>query len=319
MPARRLAVIDLARGLAVVAMAVYHLSWDLSWFGFVDWPVAQGSGWRQFAAAIAGSFLFLAGISLDLAHHAGIRWRPFWRRFAVIVAAAAAVSLVTYFAFGDSFVRFGILHSIALSSLIALPFTRLPLWAAFAGATVFLSLPVWAASPLFDGQLFLWTGLGAPSFASVDYVPVAPWTGVTLAGLALSRSFRVLPVWQKLSGLAFSGTVGSFTRLIGRHSLAIYLLHQPVLYGLVWVVALQDPALDRAGRAFVGNCTMACQDTYDAPEICEAACGCTLSTLKADGIWEALNDDPENPDLRNRMNSRYAQCIADPEQIPPSN
>lgn len=141
MPTTRLAVIDLARGLAVVAMAVYHLSWDLSWFSLVDWPVAQGPGWRLFAGSIAGSFLFLAGVSLDLAHHNGIRWQAFWRRLAMIIAAAAAVSLATYFAFGSSFVRFGILHCIALSSLIALGFVRLPLWSVLAASAVFLTLP----------------------------------------------------------------------------------------------------------------------------------------------------------------------------------
>ena len=44
MRSTRLAVLDLARGLAVVAMAIYHFSWDLSWFAYVDWPVAQGTG-----------------------------------------------------------------------------------------------------------------------------------------------------------------------------------------------------------------------------------------------------------------------------------
>ncbi|WP_269580703.1 DUF1624 domain-containing protein [Roseibium sp. Sym1] len=319
MPTTRLAVIDLARGLAVVAMAVYHLSWDLSWFSLVDWPVAQGPGWRLFAGSIAGSFLFLAGVSLDLAHHNGIRWQAFWRRLAMIIAAAAAVSLATYFAFGSSFVRFGILHCIALSSLIALGFVRLPLWSVLAASAVFLTLPLWGASHAFDGEVWLWTGLGTPTFGSVDYVPVAPWTGVTLAGLALSRAFRVLKTWQGLSRFSFSSRIGRVTRLAGRHSLAIYLLHQPVLYGLVWIAVQASPAADRVGAAFVSNCTAACQETYDRPEMCESACGCTLERLKEDGIWTDLTAQPDNASLRNRLNTRYAQCLADPEQPPAVN
>ncbi|KZM47633.1 heparan-alpha-glucosaminide N-acetyltransferase [Labrenzia sp. OB1] len=316
MPSTRLAVLDLARGLAVVAMAVYHLSWDLSWFGFVTWPVAQGDGWRIFAALIAGSFLFVAGISLDLAHHTGIRRQAFLRRLVIVIAAAAAVSLVTWFTFGDSFVRFGILHCIAISSVIALPFTRWPLWTAAAAAAFVLSLPLWASSYVFNGQLWLWTGLGTPDFGSVDYVPLAPWAGATLSGVALSKLFRRAQVWEKLSAIRATDPAGRFIRFIGRHSLPIYLLHQPVLYGLVWTATLVAGDIDRAGNAFVRNCATACQESLGAPDICEQACGCTLAFLKADGIWTAINEDPENQSLRDRMNGRYAQCLSDPELSP---
>lgn len=318
MSSARLAVIDLARGLAVVAMAAYHLSWDLSWFGIVDWPVAQGPGWRSFAASIAGTFLFLAGVSLDLAHHDGIRWRSFLFRLLKIVLAAAAVSLVTYFTFGDSFVRMGILHCIAASSLLALPFVRLPFAVTALAAVFVLTLPSWASSFFFNGQALLWTGLGTPDFGSVDYVPLAPWAGVTLAGIALSRLFRERGLWAHLSRLRLTAPPGRFTRLLGRHSLPIYLLHQPLLYGLVWSVALLGPPVDRAGTAFVRNCSLACQDSMGAPDICEAACRCTLDFLQADGIWTALTVDPADPSLRARMNSRYAQCLADPELKPPA-
>lgn len=318
MSATRLAALDLARGLAVIAMAIYHFSWDLSWFSLVDWPVAQGFGWRSFAAMIAGSFLFLAGVSLDLAHHEGIRWRAFWRRLAVIVAAAAAVSLVTYFTFANNFVRFGILHCIAAASVIALPFIRLPVWAALAGALLLFTLPTWASSPVLDGQLWLWTGLGTPTFGSVDYVPIAPWAGVTLAGLALSKTFRRFRIWQAMSGVSFSGSAGRLTRWLGRHSLPVYLLHQPVLYGLVWAAAAAGPQVDRAANAFVGNCARACQESQGTEQICEAVCSCTLMKLQADDTWSLLLNDPEDPGLRAQMNSRYQQCLIDPGLEPPT-
>jgi len=316
MSSSRLAVIDVARGLAVVAMVVYHLSWDLSWFGFVQWPVAQGSNWRLFAGSIAGSFLFLAGISLDLAHHKTIRWPAFWKRFAMIAAAAAAVSLVTYLTFGDSFVRFGILHSIAAASLIALPFTRLPVWAAPVAAAAILTLPIWGSSPVFDGSLWFWTGLGITGFASVDYVPVAPWAGVTLAGLTVSRVLRLTGLWDKMAKAGFSDATGRGIRLLGRHSLVIYLLHQPVLYGLVWGAAQFAPEFDRAANAFVRNCSLACQETLGPKDLCEKACSCTLEKLKTDDLWSALNEDPQNLTLRSRMNETYAACLADPAAPP---
>jgi len=314
MPATRLAVIDLARGLAVVAMAIYHFSWDLSWFGLVDWPVAQGTGWRIFAGSIAGSFLFLAGVSLDLAHHDGIRWRAFWRRFAVIVAAAAAVSLATYFTFGNSYVRFGILHAIAAASLIALPFARLPLWSVIAASATILSLPLWATSSVFDGQVWLWSGLGAPDFGSVDYVPIAPWAGLTLAGLAFSRSARKLGLWDRLSSLRFAGKTGTATRFFGRHSLITYLLHQPALYGLVWATVTLAPEF-----AYIRSCSVSCHANLGAAAACESTCACTLTYLKSDDIWTALREDPTDPELRSQMSTRYRQCLADPTQVPQVN
>ncbi|WP_420333481.1 heparan-alpha-glucosaminide N-acetyltransferase [Roseibium sp.] len=319
MAAKRFAVLDVARGLAVIAMVIYHFSWDLYWFGFVDWPVAEGAGWKTFAGMIAGSFLLLAGVSLDLAHHEALRWRSFWRRFFLIAAAAAGVTLVTYFTFGSSFVRFGILHCIAAASLVALPFIGRPFWVALIAAVFLLTLPLWADSPAFDGQIWLWTGLGTPDFGSVDYVPLAPWAGVTLAGLALSGAFRQRETWDRLGRLSLSGRLGRTTQLMGRHSLAIYLVHQPVLYGLVWLVASLGPELDRAGDAFISNCASACQDTLGTSEICTAACTCTLDHLKADGTWTLLVTDPADQSLRTRMNDQYLLCLADPEQRPPVN
>jgi hypothetical protein len=58
---------------------------------------------------------------------------------------------------------------------------------------------------------------------------------------------------------------------------------------------------------------VACQDNLGAPDICEAACSCTVDRLKNDGVWTALNDDPTNQSLRARMNNSYVQCLADPE------
>ncbi|MBO9425526.1 DUF1624 domain-containing protein [Labrenzia sp. R4_1] len=308
----RLAVLDLARGVAIVAMAIYHFSWDLSWFAFVDWDVGGAPGWRTFAVSIAASFLILVGVSLDLAHHNEIRWRSFWKRFALIAASAACVSIGTHFAFGDSFVRFGILHCIAVSSLIALPFTRLPLLYALVSSAIILTLPHWASSSVFDGDMWLWTGLGTPAMPSVDYVPLAPWTGATLLGVALSKAIRQSAVMEPLKKMGFGGLAGRALRWMGRHSLPIYLLHQPLLYGLVWSVTLLGPNMDRTSRSFQTNCAQSCTKNIGNEALCVAACRCTLDGLKLENIWEPLLSSPQDPDLQTRMNQLYSACLAAP-------
>src|SRR5690606_2738746 len=106
----RLEAIDVARGLALVAMAIYHFAWDLEFFGYVPHAMTAQGGWKLLARCIASSFLFLVGVSLFLGHARGIRWRPFLRRLAMVAGAAAAISLVTWLAVPGGLIFFGILH-----------------------------------------------------------------------------------------------------------------------------------------------------------------------------------------------------------------
>ena len=89
---RRIDLLDVLRGVALLAMATYHFTWDLEFFGYLDRGLTGQGGWKLFARCIASSFLFLAGVSLVLAHARGIRWRPFGKRFAQVAAGAAAIT-----------------------------------------------------------------------------------------------------------------------------------------------------------------------------------------------------------------------------------
>src|SRR5690606_25132571 len=122
----RLEAIDLARGLALVAMAIYHFAWDLEIFGYAPPGMTAHGGWKLFARCIASSFLFLVGVSLFLGHAKGIRWPSFLRRLAMVAGAAAAISAATWIAVPGGLIFFGILHQIALASVLGLAFLRLP-------------------------------------------------------------------------------------------------------------------------------------------------------------------------------------------------
>lgn len=305
----RFHALDLARGLALVAMASYHLSWDLSWFGAVDWPVGEDEGWKTYARLIAGTFLFLAGVSLTLAHGQGIRWRAFWRREAVILAAAAAVSAGTWYALDINMVRFGILHCIAAASLIALPFVRLPAPVPLAAALLVFSLPFWAAGPAFDGPPWLWTGLGDPGFSSVDWVPLVPWAGATLLGVAAGHLLRHPDIKARASRWKPEAAPARLLCCGGRHSLAVYLIHQPVLFGTLWLVAATGLIEDRVSRDFQENCTLTCTAGGTGEASCERICACTLTAMKSDGLWDKLLGNPEDTGLLSQMNTSHAACV----------
>ena len=160
----RLAVIDLIRGIAVIAMVVYHFSWDLLDYSLIDVDVVNDPLWRAFAHVIAGTFLALVGFNLVLANRNGIRAVPYLRRLGIIAGAAALVSLGTYWFMPGAFVFFGILHMIAAASVLALPFLRAPVWVTLAVAAIAcLAAPSLLTSEFFDAAPFLWLGLSAAS------------------------------------------------------------------------------------------------------------------------------------------------------------
>src|SRR5882724_7861972 len=116
--AARLPLLDAARGFAVVAMVIYHFCWDLRYFGYIASDVEGALRWRIFAHSTAGAFLLIVGISLVLSTRRGFNAQKFLRRLGVLVAAALAITLVTYLLFPDSYIFFGVLHHIALASVL---------------------------------------------------------------------------------------------------------------------------------------------------------------------------------------------------------
>ncbi len=250
---QRLPWIDAARGGALLAMAAYHLTWDLAEFHWIDGAVVASRAFHFLGHGIAASFLALSGYSLVLARRARGKalWRDphYWRRWGQIVAAAGAVTLASYRLFPEAPIFFGILHCIALSSLIALPFVEAPVAVTILAAALAFAAPLLASS-LFDAPLWWWTGLSAITPASNDYRPLLPWLGFVLLGVGLARTPPARaekrgPAQPFITPLAF----------LGGHSLAFYLIHQPVLYGALALIGPQA-AIDEAG--FLAQCAAQC-------------------------------------------------------------
>lgn len=236
----RLALVDLLRGVAIVAMVIYHALWDLGprSRGLIALDAATNPVLTVAADLIAGTFLALVGVSLVLAHRRGIRWRAFGRRLALLVAASAVVSLATWFIDPATWVRFGILHCIAACSIVGLAFVRLPGWIAAIGAVAAFVAPGLLADPFFNHGAWLWLGLSTAVPPSVDYVPVLPWLGVVLAGIALAKAVLALRLEQTLAGWRPRRWLGRGLAVAGRWSLAIYVVHQPLLMGVFYLLAL---------------------------------------------------------------------------------
>lgn len=311
-PAKRLAWLDAARGMALIAMAVYHFTWDLDYFGYIAPGTAATGGWKIFARLIAGSFIFLAGFSLVLGHRGEIRWRGFWMRFGRIVAAALLISGATYFIFPSSFIFFGILHHIAVASLLGLLFLRLPVAVMLVCSAAAFAAPHFLRSASFDQSALWWVGLSSTAPRSNDYVPLLPWFGAFLLGMAASRIFLLRKSYAPVSPhQAVDGRWISLLAAAGRHSLAIYLLHQPILIALVFLfTVVMPPERPDPVESYRQSCVAACSVDRDAGS-CRVFCDCTLDQLLQGELFNGLNDGSINARTDARIASISQQCTAD--------
>ncbi len=279
--------LDHARGIAVIAMIVYHFSWDLSFHNLIETSVNDSTPWRVFARAIAGSFLFLAGVSLYLAHHRGIHWQAFLRRLGILVTAAGLVTLGTWYSFPQSYIFFGILHCIALASVICLAFLRAHWIVTLMSALATLVAPWYFANAAFDMPWLAFLGLRTLPVRSNDFVPLLPWISPMLAGLGLVQMVQAYSLTLPL--VASPAHLAKPLRFLGRYSLIIYLVHQPLLFNLTGFVAgFLVSRVDVETSSFIGACESNCVAQGRERQACIETCFCTVDGLKATGVWTRM-------------------------------
>jgi uncharacterized membrane protein len=235
----RLWEIDCARGIAILMMIVFHTVFDLSFFGIAAVNVATGF-WRYFAYSTATLFLVIVGISLVVSNARAAQTlsglplaKKFVFRGAGIFALGLLVTLATYLYLHEGFVIFGILHLIGVAVMLS------PLFFRFGKGNILIGLAIILAGFCIAGiqgpAYLIPLGLTPPSFSSVDYTPLLPWLGVVLVGMGAGEflyrggvrrfGIRTLPDLFVIP-LSF----------LGRHSLVIYLVHQPVIILLLGAV-----------------------------------------------------------------------------------
>lgn len=287
MQVKRLQTVDISRGIAILAMVAYHATWDLNYYGFIAVGIGVDALWFAIQRAILTAFLLLTGAGLWLGHGHGINLRRFWRRELVLVVAALGVSAVTWFQFGAYFAYFGVLHAIALSALLALPLVRAPLWLQLGVAIGFLFVPAVFTSPLFNTPWLAWIGFFTSVPETADLVPMFPWFGVVMLGLIGMRLLESAPAiaWRSETRPA-----RALARL-GRWSLIIYLVHQPLLFAVITPIAEWSNSAQQAKFAgFLDQCHKGCALTGD-DKFCTAYCSCALDVTVRDDLWGAKPED----------------------------
>lgn len=240
---RRFWEIDAVRGIAVVLMVFFHLMWDLAFFGAYSGSMLA-TPWRIFARSIGTTFIFLMGLSLTLTYNrlsskmdSRQLFRKYLLRGAMIFGWGMVITVVTYFALRRGFVVFGILHLLGLSTILAYPFLRWR-WASLLVGTGIIILGSYSNDLMSQSPWLLWLGVKQLGRYMVDYYPLVPWFGVALLGLFFGLTLYPggIPRFD-LPDLSAKPPVRALA-FLGRHSLVIYLAHQPIILGVLVLVGI---------------------------------------------------------------------------------
>lgn len=239
---KRIHLLDELRGFCVLLMVVYHAFYTLGYM--IGWTVCRDLFWffMPVEPIFAGVFIALCGYSCHLSHSN-------LRRGLLLAAVAVGMSAVLYVTMPDSMIWFGVLHLLAVCILL---FTatrsaieRIPMPV---GVLVCIALFLLTHQlPLADGAGYFgyrgWFMLPTPDLGAwaypigmgyadgMDYFPLLPWMFVFFGGAFLGKRTDRLPAFcyrRHVRPLAF----------LGRHALIVYLVHQPVIYGLAWLFNL---------------------------------------------------------------------------------
>jgi uncharacterized membrane protein len=220
-------------------MVIFHFIWDLAYFGLYQANVLAGP-WQLFARNIAATFIFVMGVSLTLSYHRVVQktghtshFAKFLRRGAQIFGLGMLVTVATYFFIGRGFVIFGILHVIGLSIIAAYPFLGRSQWLSLVAGLVSIGVGLYLGSLVVSYPWLIPLGVKQSGRYMVDYYPFFSWFGVALLGIFAGKALYPagvrrfnLPDWSDVA------IVKGF-RFLGRHSLLIYVTHQPVLIGML--------------------------------------------------------------------------------------
>lgn len=220
----RIAEIDCFRGIALLLMILFHIVFDLAYF--YNWPIDYLHGfWYYLGKASAILFMLVSGISSTLSHN------PI-RRGLTVFGAGMLITVITYYYIPAMYIRFGILHLLGFGMLAAPWLTKLSALLLILSGTTLLVMSNWTANLMATNSWLLPLGITPTGFASLDYYPLLPWLSVILYGLAIGKLLYVRKQ-PCLSPTVTNTHPARILSCLGRQSLLIYLLHQPIILALL--------------------------------------------------------------------------------------
>jgi uncharacterized membrane protein len=215
--------IDLLRGIAIILMVMFHFGYDLTMFGWAYFSTSEDIEWRVFRTIIVSGFLLAVGMSSYLAYQKSINKKKLAKTVGKLFVVSLIITIGSVLLDPRTWVYFGIIHFITVALPISVLFVRAPNIALVIGT---LSIAGYWTGTLDLTPIWEWSviHLNIPK-QTVDLVSFFPWIGVVLIG--------VFVMHKEIFHIKCNANVISNKLVfLGQHSLLIYLIHQPILYGL---------------------------------------------------------------------------------------
>ncbi len=238
----RYGLIDTLRGVAIISMVLYHTVWDCVYMFYVNLPWFRGTLGHVWQQSICWTFILLSGYCMALGKHA-------IKRGITVFLAGALISVVTLM-FTSQGIRFGVLTLIGSCMIIGgLLLKQLSKCPPLIGAaiSVLLFLLTWVINDgwlgiggielirlpeaIYRGSFMSYLGFTAPDFSSADYFSLMPWGFLFFAGYFICRASE----GRGISSILKKRGIPALN-FLGKHSLVIYIIHQPIIYGVLWVI-----------------------------------------------------------------------------------
>lgn len=211
--------LDALRGMAVLWMIIFHAAYDLRMFNYVSWDFSEGF-WYGFPRFIAFTFLFCVGLSLNYGHSPRPNWNAMKKRSLKLGLAALCVSAGTYLAFPAQWIFFGTLHCILVGSILGVLLVNKRKVA----GVILIVILILQYILSFDIK---WVS-SIIQKPSMDFIPIYPWFWAILLGIMVGPYLSRIRLLNEMKP-------NQFLNFLGRHSLKIYLIHQPVIFGAIWL------------------------------------------------------------------------------------
>lgn len=238
----RIDIIDAVRGFVIIMMILFHICYDTELVFGVDIPFFTGSFKNVILIIFPTWFFVISGICTAFSHN-------LLKRGVFLFLVGEVITLVTSIAVPDNLILFGAITSIGVSMILyyfcrklvskvpwVLLFTvcliAFVIFSDFAGARelnfIFVKVPLDLGSA---NQYLYPFGIVYDGFHSSDYFPLVPYFFAFLSGTALS-----VPIAQKKLPQWFYTKKIPFLNKMGRYSLIIYIVHQPVILAVFMII-----------------------------------------------------------------------------------
>ncbi|WP_353893943.1 heparan-alpha-glucosaminide N-acetyltransferase [Proteinivorax hydrogeniformans] len=224
MEKKRVWEIDFLRAFAVILMIIYHFAYDLYMLGLSDIDFHNGF-WYWFQK-LSWTFIFVSGIS------SGFSKNPIKRGIKVF-GFGVALTIGSYIFIGNQFILFGVLHLLGFSLICSSFLRRLNKWLLLLISFFIISLNFYVSGLSTDSYWLVPLGIEKTGFRPFDNFPIIPHMGIFTLGLATYKFYY----YKRMSIFGFSFE-NKFVSLIGRHSLLVYFIHQPIILGAMNIYIL---------------------------------------------------------------------------------